>query len=137
MKEMNVIRHENLLVLIREAGTQERLSELAEVSHVYLNQIKNRRPDPTTGKIRNVGNQLARKLEKGMDKPEGWMDRDHSNAPESSLHDWPFEDVSLQKVRALSKNHRSQLEGALLLTAAQLGLDVSNKSPDPGAEFAA
>lgn len=134
---MNVIRRENLLALIQEAGTQERLAERAEVSHIYLNQIKNMRPDPSTGKVRNVGNQLARKLEKGMDKPEGWMDTDHSNVSDSVISDWPFEDVSLRKVKALSKNHRSQLEGALLLTAAQLGLDVSNKSPDPGKEIAA
>jgi transcriptional regulator with XRE-family HTH domain len=127
MKDINTIRRENLLRLLKEAGTQERLAERCEVSHIYLNQIKNMRPDPTTGKIRNVGNQLARKLEKGMGKPQGWMDTDHSekhSAAKSQNGAWPFDTLSFEKIIKLTHDERVQLETAVLLSAAQLGLDV-------------
>lgn len=128
MKDINTIRRENLLRLLKEAGTQESLAERCEVSHIYLNQIKNMRPDPTTGKVRNVGNQLARKLEKGMGKPQGWMDADHSeklSAAKSHATDWPFDNLSFEKIIALTHDERIQLETAVLLSAAQLGLDVN------------
>src|SRR5690606_33538582 len=108
-------------------GTQERLAEKCEVSHIYLNQIKNMRPDPTTGKVRNVGNQLARKLEKGMGKPQGWMDADHSGKHASAkIQDapWPFDNLSFEKIVNLTHDERVRLETAVLLSAAQLGLDV-------------
>ncbi|WP_169295682.1 S24 family peptidase [Advenella sp. EE-W14] len=83
MKLNNQIRLENLHRLINEAGTQEHLSDVSGVSRIYLNQIKQQRPDPTTGKTRNIGDSLARKLEKGMGKPVGWMDQDHSETVET------------------------------------------------------
>lgn len=127
MKDINAIRRENLLRLLEEAGTQERLAERCDVSHIYLNQIKNMRPDPATGKIRNVGNQLARKLEKGMNKPEGWMDTDHSikNAiSKSQKTSWPFEKLSYEKIIKLTDHELGQLEAAVLLSAKTLNLDV-------------
>lgn len=130
MKDINTIRRENLHTLLQEAGTQERLGELCDVSHIYLNQIIKMRLDPTTGKIRNVGNKLARKLEQGMSRPEGWMDTEHTRADQRAPNDfkeWPFQDLSYKKVMALSETQRVQLETAIKLSAATLGLDVSNE----------
>ena len=127
MKEINTIRRENLLRLLEEAGTQEGLAERCDVSHIYLNQIKNMRPDPATGKIRNIGNQLARKLEQGMKKPQGWMDTDHSlkNAvSKNQTTSWPFEKLSCEKIINLTDHELGQLEAAVLLCAKTLKLDV-------------
>lgn len=78
MKSNNEIRLENLENLINEAGSQEKLADVSGVSRIYLNQIKKQRPDPTTGKTRNVGDAVARKLETGMGKPMGWLDQVHT-----------------------------------------------------------
>jgi SOS-response transcriptional repressor LexA len=65
------IRLENLQCLISEAGTKAELARRTGVSEAYLSQI-------TSDKIgRNVGKDIARRLEKGMHKPTGWMDVPH------------------------------------------------------------
>lgn len=64
------IRLENLRALIREARGTANLARTAGTDPNYLSQI-------TTGR-RNVGEDLARDLERGMKKPAGWMDQIHS-----------------------------------------------------------
>lgn len=60
------IRLANLHLLIEEAGSKAELARRTGANESHLSQI-------TTG-VRNVGPALARDLEKGMDKPSGWMD---------------------------------------------------------------
>lgn len=86
MKSNNEIRLENLENLINEAGSQEKLADVSGVSRIYLNQIKKQRPDPTTGKTRNVGDSVARKLEAGMGKPVGWLDQVHTIREQSNQY---------------------------------------------------
>lgn len=74
MKTIAEIRLDNLRLLIGEIGTQEKVAELAETSPIYLSQILNRAADSKTGKIRQIGDPLARKLEQGCNKEIGWMD---------------------------------------------------------------
>lgn len=93
MKSIENIRLKNLLLLIEESGTQERLAERTRVSRIYLNQIKNQRPDPSTGKVRNIGSQLARKLESSMNKPIGWMDQVHDLIDEKLLDQKLIDDL--------------------------------------------
>lgn len=38
--------------------------------------------------------------------------------------DWPFQAISQRKISVLNPTQAAQLEGAILLAAAQLGLDV-------------
>lgn len=64
----------NLRRLRAEAGTFVVLAERCQTSESYLSQIHNRLPDSNTGKAKNIGDRLARKLETGMQKPVGWMD---------------------------------------------------------------
>lgn len=77
MKQITDIRLANLKTLINEAGTQEKLASMAGVSPIYLNQIIKQRVDSATGKTRNIGNSMARKLEEAMKKPMGWLDQDY------------------------------------------------------------
>ncbi len=62
------IRRNNLARLIAEAGGQKALADRSGVSAAYLSQVLSARVP------RNVGHNLARRLERGMAKPYGWMD---------------------------------------------------------------
>ncbi len=74
MKTIAEIRLENLRLLIGEFGTQDKVAELADTSPVYLSQILNNAVDSKTGRVRQIGDPLARKLEEGCSKEIGWMD---------------------------------------------------------------
>ncbi len=79
MKSSNEIRLTNLEVLVKEAGTQEKLASAAGISRIYLNQLLKRSTASVSGKVRNIGNSTARKLETAMNKPFGWLDQDHAD----------------------------------------------------------
>lgn len=77
MKPVADIRRENLERLLAElAITLDSLAERAETSPVYLSQIRNKAVNSNSGKVREMGNTLARRLEKAGNKPRGWMDRE-------------------------------------------------------------
>jgi transcriptional regulator with XRE-family HTH domain len=68
--ENKEIRRGNLLLLVGETPTKT-LRELAErcgVSVAYLSQVKSPKIQ------RDMGDDVARRLERGMKKPTGWMD---------------------------------------------------------------
>jgi SOS-response transcriptional repressor LexA len=69
------IRVRNLRHLIGEAGGQRKLAARSGVNPAYLSQILSERTR------RGMGDGVARRLEKGMDKPHGWMDVLHEAAP--------------------------------------------------------
>lgn len=76
------IRIRNLMRLIAEAdGSQAELARRSATSRTYISQVLHGY-EGDTGKSRSVGDRLARKLEKGMGKPIGWMDRDHGAVSE-------------------------------------------------------
>lgn len=62
------IRLENLRLLIQEAGSQKKLAHQAGVNPAYLSQILSKKTP------RTMGDDVARRLERGMKKPHGWMD---------------------------------------------------------------
>jgi hypothetical protein len=74
MQTIAQIRLANLEGLIKEMGTQERVAELGGTSSIYLSQIRNQALDVKTGKPRQMGDKMARKLEIGCKKAPGWMD---------------------------------------------------------------
>lgn len=80
MKTIAEIRLENLEALIKELGTQDKVAEAAGTSSVYLSQIKNKAADAKTGKLRQMGDDMARKIEIGCGKEVGWMDNNHAPA---------------------------------------------------------
>lgn len=69
-------RLDNLRLLVTEKGTIAAVAEAAGTPASYLSQILTRAPS-RTGKPRDIGSQLARKLEAGCTKPAGWMDVPH------------------------------------------------------------
>lgn len=71
----NEIRKLNLLLLIDEVGKKSDLAKIADTDPAYISQILSKK-NP-----RNIGDDLARKLEKGCRKPRGWMDTYHDKTP--------------------------------------------------------
>jgi hypothetical protein len=80
MQTIAEIRLLNLDLLIEEFGTQDKVSELGGTSSVYLSQIRNQALDAKTGKPREMGSPISRKLEIGCGKERGWMDHLHGVA---------------------------------------------------------
>jgi SOS-response transcriptional repressor LexA len=94
MKTTDVVRWENLLVLIKEVGGDEKLSEIYNCTAGYIRQLKLRSVDSETGKPKAIGSRTARSLEQKTNKPRGWMDVDHSSA-DTHLHEKESYDVPL------------------------------------------
>ncbi|WP_257757872.1 S24 family peptidase [Burkholderia glumae] len=78
MKTNDEIRRENLVLAIARFGTAKALAEAADVSTAYLSQVKNGQPDSKTGKPKNMGDEVARKIEVALGEAAGWMDTNHS-----------------------------------------------------------
>ena len=109
MKPIADIRLANLETLIREAGTAESLAERSGLSSVYISQIRSRSIDAKTGRPRNLGSAAARKMEGGMGKPEGWMDRDHADA-DARGDQWPFRKISRAAYLRLTDAQQEAIE---------------------------
>lgn len=81
------IRRHNLELLVREVvaytgkerGAVAHLARVTEVAYTQISQIRSGATHPN-GSPRLLGDEVARKLEAGTNKQEGWMDRDHSKA---------------------------------------------------------
>lgn len=93
MRTIQEIRHNNLLLLLQECGdgrgAAAKLSALTEVPPPIISQLKNLRSH-SSGARRQMGDDIARQLERGMGKLEGWMDQDRGvakNASEALLID--------------------------------------------------
>lgn len=78
------IRRANLRKLIKESpeGTTVALAEKCNTSKSYLSQILTRYKTGS-GRSKEIGTDLARKLEKGSGKPVGWMDVLHGGEVDS------------------------------------------------------
>lgn len=80
MKTVAEIRRSNLESLVAELGSLESVADAGSTSSVYLSQVKHQTIDRKTGKPRQMGGAIARRLEVGCNKPKGWMDKDHAAA---------------------------------------------------------
>lgn len=72
------IRRANMLMLIGLFGSQKNLAEATGTPDpAHLSQIKN--------KVRDMGDDVARRFEDRLQKPHGWMDTLHVGAMEPSI----------------------------------------------------
>ena len=72
-KKLNQIRLHNLELLIAEAGSALQLARACDTSASYLSQVR-RQTLSEQGTPRALTDDLAGRLERAMDKPQGWMD---------------------------------------------------------------
>lgn len=92
---MNVydIRRINLLKLMTSWPSQKKFAESVDTAPAYIIQIVSKLPR-TSGKSAEIGNALARKIEKKLELESGWMDVNHqvntinlsSNSPDDKLN---------------------------------------------------
>ena len=84
------IRRVNLELLVDEFKTLDALAAAAGTTAVYLSQIRKQAPDRKTGRPREMGSSMARRLEAACTppKPRGWMDLDHAqpDVPSTVVH---------------------------------------------------
>lgn len=76
--DIRTIRRANFDRLVTEATSIAELARKTGASEKYLSQIKTGFQGKRDKTPRQVGDSLARKLEAGMGKPNGWMDSIHS-----------------------------------------------------------
>ena len=74
-RHLHTVRLDNLLRLVDEAGSAEKLARRTGSNAAYLSQIRTRR--------RRMGDAVAAKLERATGKPPGWMDQPHGNADDA------------------------------------------------------
>lgn len=89
--KLNQVRLHNLEALITEAGSAAKLARAAGTNSSYLSQVRNQLPTKN-GTPRSIGNELAEKLEKAMNKNQGWMNTPHTGGArqqEYNAHDGP------------------------------------------------
>ena len=83
------LRLENLRALVEEFKTADAVAQRAATAPMYLSQILNGAKS-STGKVRGIGDALARRLEQGCGKELGWMDKPHRKGP--STQTGPFDE---------------------------------------------
>lgn len=122
MKTIAEIRLGNLELLIDEFGTADAVAEKSGTSAIYLSQIRNQAKDSKTGKPRQVGDDLARKLEAGCNKELGWMDHEalaysyrherikHAVAVMEHMEDWQL-DQAIKIVDTIAQPPQRQGNG--------------------------
>ncbi|MDO4877890.1 MAG: imidazoleglycerol-phosphate dehydratase HisB [Neisseria sp.] len=76
--DKKAIRTENFMRLVKEAGNVSKLSRACGYKNpASLHQLRTRLEKGDTENSRGITNVLAAKLEQGMGKPAGWMDKRH------------------------------------------------------------
>lgn len=74
MKTVGEIRRENLEWLIERVGKLEAVASAAGTTSVYLSQIRNQAKDNKSGRPREMGSSMARRIEAAYAMPSGWLD---------------------------------------------------------------
>lgn len=81
MRTIDEIRRANLLLAIDRAGSAKKLADLTGLSPAYISQVKTRAPESKGGRERNLGDDAARRIERALGEPTGWMDAAHAERP--------------------------------------------------------
>jgi len=121
MKTVEEVRRLRLAMLREQFGTYVELNRMLNLSErdSTLSQIANQSFNKSTQSHKTMGSPLARDLERVARKPPGWMDTD----PDI----WPFPNIDPDKVRNTGALNIARLEGALLATAAQVGVEIGKQ----------
>jgi hypothetical protein len=122
MRTVEEVRRIRLSLLLKEFGSYAILNEKLDRPRrdSTLSQIANESANSKGGSPKTMGSPMARALEHACGKEPAWMDTD----PDL----WPFEGVDHSAIRALDRRNLDRLEGALISTAIQLGLDVQKRT---------
>jgi transcriptional regulator with XRE-family HTH domain len=101
MSGVRSFRRVNLGNLIARYGGQRAFAERVGLSPAHVSQIM-------TGR-RNVGDQVARRIEQALNRPPGWMDIDHSYAKDNVPELTPRQAILLDHFEALTEEQQGEL----------------------------
>lgn len=77
MTRLQELRIKNLKLFLEMPGIKAtEIAKKARTSKAYLSQLKNKTPS-STGAIRNLTDDMARRVERAAGLAEGWFDVDH------------------------------------------------------------
>lgn len=112
MRTIEEIRRSRLAQLKEEFGSYVKILERLglDVRDSTLSQIASEKTS------KDMGSDLARRLEVACEKEPGWMDNDPAF--------WPFTLVSHAKLVSLSPTDLGRVEMSVLTAAAMAGLDI-------------
>lgn len=121
-KSMDVreLRRNNLLLLKSQQETLRAIADLVDTDPNYFSQILS----PKSKAF--MGHALARRIERALGKPEGWMDQDHTPPSELELDLKEIE----QLARRLSPDTRTAVKAFM---RSMVGLSHSSLPPHPHA----
>lgn len=112
MKTAAEVRLERLRMLVQEFGSLAALNRATgkqERDSTY-SQLLNGSISSATGRPKEMGPAMARKIEIALGKPQGWMD----TAPENPLSSWPFTSVTQARFDALPERIKGRIEERIL-----------------------
>ena len=121
MRTVEEVRRLRLAQLVKEVGSYAELNDKTgrDRRDSTLSQIANQSKNSKSGGPKAMGSDVARALETACKKPTGWMDTD----PDL----WPFDSIDLDLLKKAGPRCIDKIEGAILLTAAQLGIDIEKR----------
>lgn len=128
------IRRANLLLLLEEVarelktsrGAASELAKRTGVAGPQISQVKAGKLHHG-GKSRSLGDDIARKLERGMSKPKGWMDVEHHQDVSAR------ESETLNSLRALTPDQRELVEKQIAEYARLNGHQAPGSGTEAGA----
>lgn len=97
------IRRENARALASLAGTRTAFGEKVGMENSQVSQIIGKNP------TKDIGNSIARRIEKAFDKQVGWMDVEHASSAsdkESASHT-PLTGMGISQVRAVYEEEKN------------------------------
>lgn len=106
-------------------STDQQVADIAGVSRSAVAQWLGK----GSKMIHTIGNmEAAENLERETGYAALWIAKGvgpkRSSMGKPPEPEWPLRSVNQDKLRSLSSTHLAQIEGAILLTAAQLGVDI-------------
>lgn len=114
MKDVSAIRLENFQQLLSNKLKMKDIAKDCQVSYMYLSQLKSRAPMGKGKKPKQMGFEVARKIETGLGLPVNWMDQEH-NSPT----------VVESKPEQITKQYSAQQIQLKLLAQAKVWIEQS------------
>lgn len=126
MRTVEEVRRERLKALRAEVGSLVAMNETLGLDKrdSTLSQIINSAKNSKTGKGKEMGSPLARRIEQAFKKPAGWMD----TAPENS---YSFAAPVLELAAALDTLPEEMRRRALEMCWGVIGLATGRDAPTP------
>lgn len=101
-RDIDIVRRENLGIIVREVGGNRALADLLGRSESQVSQLLNGSKHFKSNKQRGMRKETARKIEQAVGKPIGWLDIDHK-----AMTNEPPREIDMSRIDSLEKLART------------------------------